>query len=268
MGGSREKSGIQGAISVPGRAKSPYETLGRQLRQLRGGISQNDLAKDLGWSDSVISAVEKGQRAPNSDLQEAYETRFNLEPGTIKTAVDKAKRGKWVPHPDPAGEEEGAVGELTSAPSDVADEDEAVVGVRALNDLSGGDAIRPETVTVRAEVREVLTVSRLPLPRRYPAVGVAVLVVAMGLVGAIWALRRSSPGCVEIGYGNPNMAASFVAAYDAAGGRVLGCGFSDIHPWGPGWIQDLRHGRDGDAAIMALDPGKAVESQGVVYGVS
>jgi hypothetical protein len=68
-------------------------------------------------------------------------------------------------------------------------------------------------------------------------------------------VRSDARVCVPIGSGNPAFTASFVAAFDAAGGKTAaGCGYSPVHGWGPGWIQDLRGAKQGNAAIMALAP--------------
>ena len=79
----------------------------------------------------------------------------------------------------------------------------------------------------------------------------------LGLLAlSIWqVIARAQPPCTAIGVGEGALAIEFVNAFERVGGdAVLGCGFGPIHRWGPGWIQDLRGGREGDAAIMSLGP--------------
>jgi len=61
--------------------------------------------------------------------------------------------------------------------------------------------------------------------------------------GAPWATRRTAPAGVGDG-----------GRRDATGRAAAGCGYHPVHGWGPGWIQDLRGGKQGNAAIMALSP--------------
>jgi hypothetical protein len=76
-------------------------------------------------------------------------------------------------------------------------------------------------------------------------------------------VRSDARVCVPIGSGNPAFTASFVAAFDAAGGKTAaGCGYSPVHGWGPGWIQDLRGAKQGNAAIMALHFDRTVRGPG------
>jgi transcriptional regulator with XRE-family HTH domain len=199
--------------------KRPYAAFGSKLRDLRRpGVSQKELADHLGTSKSVISRVETGKQLPALDLTEAYERHFRVPPGLIVAERDRIVRGTWDPTP-------------------------------AVSQDSGGSSENTEpTSGIDGRPRRL---------RRYGAAAVAMLVIALA-VAVLWATRPSARGCLTIGVGNPNYSAAFVAVYRAAGGEVLGCGFSDVHPWGPGWIQDLRGGRDGNAAIMALNANQAL----------
>jgi len=51
--------------------RSPTEGAGEQLRQARelAGLTQRDLAHQLGWSRSLLAAAERGQRSVPPDIQ-------------------------------------------------------------------------------------------------------------------------------------------------------------------------------------------------------
>jgi len=68
---------------------SSHMQLGLQMRQARQqkGISITEMAKQLNYTKSHLSAVETGNGRPSSELVEGYETILELAPGSLTSAL-------------------------------------------------------------------------------------------------------------------------------------------------------------------------------------
>lgn len=75
------------------------------------------------------------------------------------------------------------------------------------------------------------------------------LVIVLAFIGQ-FLLTSEKALAISIGSGSTNPTA-FMDAYNRIGGSAaIGTPFNDVHPWGPGCIQDFSGGRFGRSAIM------------------
>lgn len=87
----------------PDEVSTFFTTLGKQLKILREkkGLTQRELAVQLGYSEDLISSVERGRRNAQSDLLEAADDFLDAG-GLLKAAVEDVKNTKGksrVRHP-------------------------------------------------------------------------------------------------------------------------------------------------------------------------
>ncbi|MEZ4617406.1 MAG: helix-turn-helix transcriptional regulator [Caldilineaceae bacterium] len=95
-----EESNDNGCSALP--------TFGALLKQLRkrAGMTQRDLAAALGYSDSLISSLEKGQRQPDLALVRSHfipALGLQDEPALAARLIESAAiaRGTQLPAPSP-----------------------------------------------------------------------------------------------------------------------------------------------------------------------
>ncbi len=78
--------------------------IGRQIKLLReqAGMTQKEFAKEVGYTESLIGAVEQGKRTPQRELLEASERVLDARGLLIATAgdIEKAKAKARVRHPE------------------------------------------------------------------------------------------------------------------------------------------------------------------------
>jgi len=208
----------------------PEQRVGAAMRHERKHrrVGLREMARQIHYSHSRLSDYERGNAMPSEKAVERYEQVLVLKPGTLMKVLEKARIERY------------------------GDADDAWARQRVNPPIEFMTASEGET-SARSR--------RLFWWRSRHAVVVGACLALIVILGAISGVitaehrgaRRSS--CVAIGKGDPVYVDAFQAAFTADGGSpALGCGLNSIHPWGPGFIQDLRGGKAGSAAIMALDP--------------
>jgi transcriptional regulator with XRE-family HTH domain len=74
------------------RDSPDLRTLGRRLRELRGfDLTQGELAKELGISQSQLSKFERGVAAPPADILFSIKKRFEVSIDWLLTAEGPKK---------------------------------------------------------------------------------------------------------------------------------------------------------------------------------
>jgi transcriptional regulator with XRE-family HTH domain len=63
-------------MSSRSRSKHDLKAIGLRIRELRGDIRQEDLAKELGLSQGQLSKIERGRFAPTLEVILAVANRF------------------------------------------------------------------------------------------------------------------------------------------------------------------------------------------------
>ncbi|GAA1404549.1 helix-turn-helix transcriptional regulator [Kitasatospora putterlickiae] len=80
------------------------KAIGRQIKILRelAGLTQKEFAKEVGYTESLIGAVEQGKRTPQRELLEASERVLDARGLLIATAsdIERAKAKARVRHPE------------------------------------------------------------------------------------------------------------------------------------------------------------------------
>ncbi|MFB6893457.1 Scr1 family TA system antitoxin-like transcriptional regulator [Kitasatospora sp. NPDC056327] len=81
-----------------------FRAIGKQIKLLRerAGLTQKEFAKEVGYTESLIGAVEQGKRTPQPELLEASERVLDAGGLLIVTAEDiaNAKAKSRVRHPE------------------------------------------------------------------------------------------------------------------------------------------------------------------------
>ena len=54
------------------------KTIGDRLRRLRGDLTQEQVARDLGISQSAITMYETGQRIPRDEIKMLFAQYYNV----------------------------------------------------------------------------------------------------------------------------------------------------------------------------------------------
>ncbi|WP_442911091.1 helix-turn-helix domain-containing protein [Kitasatospora sp. NBC_01266] len=106
MTGQGDETGTGAVPPIPEQPMQPEEegpdeiqqfftTLGKQLKLLRerAGLTQKELADQLGYSEDLISSVERGRRNVQPELLEAADKLLNAG-GLLKAAVEDVKKAK------------------------------------------------------------------------------------------------------------------------------------------------------------------------------
>lgn len=79
------------------RDQSPlFDFFARELRRVRGGLSQEALGKRLGYSGELVGKVEKRERRPTRQFAEACDAAFPELGGLFTRLVDEAERTHGV----------------------------------------------------------------------------------------------------------------------------------------------------------------------------